>query len=82
MAFSICLNRLGEPSSGKEAVADAALVHERDALRTILQDKVLTMVGEVGRSVDELGDGAPAHPKLVRQLDYLRKLVSATVSGC
>ena len=58
-----------------------ALTQERDALRAILQDKVMAIVGEVEKSVGELGPVAREHPRLGRQLQYLQKLVEATVTA-
>ncbi|GAB4823415.1 hypothetical protein N2152v2_010461 [Parachlorella kessleri] len=57
------------------------LSKERDALRTILDAKVRVLVEEIGKSVGELPHEAQAHPKLQKQLDYLGKLVKATVNA-
>lgn len=70
----------GKPDGHSIMTADA-LLKERHALRSILQDKVLRMVKEVGKSVGELQCGESVHPTLERQVDYLRKLVAATVSA-
>ena len=75
------------PASAAAAVEAAearaeGLVREMEALRTILDGKVRVLVEEVARSVAELPEGGTAaHPKLGRQLEYLGKLVRATVQA-
>ena len=43
--------------------------------------QVRVLVEDIGRSVGELPPEAAAHPKLGRQLEYLGKLVRATVQA-
>ncbi|EFN55673.1 hypothetical protein CHLNCDRAFT_133904 [Chlorella variabilis] len=73
------------PSGGAQAAALVAqrdaLSKERDALRTILDSKVRVLVDDIGRSMAELPPEAQAHPKLGKQLEYLGKLVRATVQA-
>eukprot|EP00887_Chlorella_sp_A99_P008052 scaffold12.g8052.t1 len=68
------------PAGGAAEARAAALAREREALRTILDTKVGVLVEEVARSAAEL-PGAAAHPKLGKQLDYLGKLLRATVAA-
>lgn len=43
--------------------------------------QVRVLVEDIGRSVGELPPAAAAHPKLGRQLEYLGRLVRATVQA-
>ncbi|KAI3425840.1 hypothetical protein D9Q98_007814 [Chlorella vulgaris] len=73
----------GSSSGGGGGMAAAlgarcdALCKERDALRVILDSKVRVLVEDMSRSVAQMP--AEAHPKLGKQLEYLGKLVRATV---
>lgn len=76
--------RAAEPRGSNSAALAAqcdALSKERDALRTILDSKVRVLVDDIGRSMSELPLEAQAHPKLGKQLEYLGKLVRATVQA-
>ncbi len=54
---------------------------EREALKTILELKVLSVIGDVEDSMEGFADDAAAAKKdtLVRQVAYLKKLVEMTV---
>ncbi|KAL4430593.1 hypothetical protein ABPG77_005833 [Micractinium sp. CCAP 211/92] len=71
----------GGASSAALAAQCDALCKEREALRTILDNKVRVLVDDIGRSMAELPLEAQAHPKLGKQLEYLGKLVRATVQA-
>ncbi|KAL4436916.1 hypothetical protein ABPG75_004055 [Micractinium tetrahymenae] len=71
----------GGASSAALAAQCDALGKEREALRTILDSKVRVLVDDIGRSMAELPVEAQAHPKLGKQLEYLGKLVRATVQA-
>ena len=76
----------GQPAPAGELLLAArrseVLGRERDALRLILESKVAVLVADIDRSVAELpGPAAAAHPRLGRQLEYLGRLVAATVQA-
>lgn len=54
---------------------------ERAALKTILENKVRTLLENVGKSLSELPREAQEHPRLFREVHALSKLVAATVNA-
>ncbi|PSC74516.1 Kinesin-II 95 kDa subunit [Micractinium conductrix] len=69
------------PGGAAYAAQCDALTKERDALHTILDTKVRVLVDDIQRSMGELPAEAQSHPKLGKQLEYLGKLVRATVQA-
>jgi hypothetical protein len=85
---------VGTTSGGGEAVAAVAeaeaevaalnervdgYTRERAALKTILENKISTLVEGISRSLRELPDEAQRHPRLAREVSALDRLVNATV---
>ena len=54
---------------------------ERAALKTILENKISTLVEGIGRSLRELPQEAQRHPRLTREVSALDRLVNATVQA-
>jgi len=54
---------------------------EREALKTILELKVLSLLGDVEGSIAHLSGEDSNKERVLRQLCYLKKLVSATVTA-
>ena len=54
---------------------------EREALKTILELKVLSLLGDVEGSISNLSGDGSNKERVLRQLGYLKKLVSATVTA-
>lgn len=71
-------NKSGGPQEVDPALVDFA---EKQALKSILENKVAWLVKEIGKSVGELGDTATQHPRLAKQLDALTSIVSHTVEA-
>ncbi|CAL5221751.1 g4003 [Coccomyxa viridis] len=65
------------------ALREQSLTHvkERVALKAILDDKVRALISDIGQSVAELPIEVRQHPKLLRQVLALDKLVAATVKA-
>ena len=76
----------GEPPERREhaAMAErvAGLARERAALKTILENKIQSLVAGVNRSVDALGTASDQKaPRLRREARALERLVAATVQA-
>ena len=54
---------------------------ERDALKTILELKVLSLLDTVEGSVQNFQDKSQDQQKVLLQLGHLKKLVAATVTA-
>jgi len=73
-----------DPKDPKAALAEkvAGFARERVALKTILENKIQSLVSGVNRSVDALGaDADQKAPRLRREVRALERLVAATVQA-
>jgi hypothetical protein len=74
----------GSSSENSNALQEKVngFARERSALRTILENKIQSLVVGVGRSVDGLGAEADDNaPRLRREVRALERLVAATVQA-
>lgn len=75
---------LQDPKAARAALAEkvAGFARERVALKTILENKIQSLVSGVNRSVDALGaDADQKAPRLRREVRALERLVAATVQA-
>ena len=80
-------NSGGAMAAVAEAEAEVASLNERvegytrerAALKTILENKISTLVEGISRSLRELPHEAQRHPRLQREVNALDRLVNATV---
>ena len=73
-----------DPKAARAALAEkvAGFARERVALKTILENKIQSLVSGVNRSVDALGaDADQKAPRLRREVRALERLVAATVQA-
>ena len=73
-----------DPKEARAALAEkvAGFARERVALKTILENKIQSLVSGVNRSVDALGaDADQKAPRLRREVRALERLVAATVQA-